>query len=170
MKRERPPSLDSETKTESDLDVEEESVGVKSEDPVPSPAIVPTLNSSASAPTLPPPQPPPPPMQSSQSASLPPIGNRFAQQEPPRLDEHAKRHRQEAEEMARKLEKRPNYSCGVNYSGDEEEKRFSDGFKNDIKVHLPSLKNHKLIFHYMAWATRERLECDHCRKCTNKFR
>ncbi len=103
-----------------------------------------------------------------QSPLLPDISMRFKKRSFV-LDEHARRHSREAKELARLLEKQQSFSCGVGYTGNEKEKEFSDGIKRDIRDHLPHLKNHKVLFYYMALATRERLECDHCRKCKNKI-
>lgn len=86
------------------------------------------------------------------------------------LDEPARKRRREAENLVKKLDKPKTFTCGVSYPGDQKERDFSEGAKNNIKANLPALKNHRHLFHYMAWATMERLECEHCRKCTNEYR
>jgi len=106
---------------------------------------------------------------SQQTAHQSSMYRRFGNPKPASKDEHAKKRQREAELMVKKLNRPQSYSCGISYQGDEKEKDFSDGIKSDLKNHLPSLKNHRHFFHYMAWATTERLECDHCRKCPNVF-
>ena len=96
--------------------------------------------------------------------------NRFGNPKPIAADEHTRKRQREAESIVKTL-KPQNYSCGISYtSGDQKEKEFSDGIKSDIRQHLPSLKTHMHIFHYMAWATTERLGCDYCRKCPNVYK
>ena len=89
------------------------------------------------------------------------------------VDEYAQKNLRDAEKIVDKLgisqKSSRNYSCGVNYtSGDEKEKKISDGIKIYLKNHLPVLRYNREIFHYMVWAAFERLECDHCRKCPNE--
>ncbi len=118
------------------------------------------------APSLPPQLPPQLPQQRSAPASM---YKRFASSPPNVLDEVAKKRRLEAERMVRQLQKPKTFSCGVSYPGDQQEKYFSDGIKEDIKKRLPALRNHMHLFRYMAWATTERLECAHCRQCPNVY-
>ncbi len=101
--------------------------------------------------------------------TLPVMMNRFKNQDPPAIDEIGKKRRCEAENMVKQISKRTNYTCGVSYSGDLEEHKFSDGIKKDLREKLPALKNHRHIFHYMAFATTDRLECSHCRLCPNTY-
>ena len=129
---------------------------IPSQRPIPAPA-----DSSANVP--PPPQ---PPAAVDPMASYRQLGQRSRAWE---LDEPERKRRREAEEMVRSLTKPTQSSCGVQYSGDQEEKRFSDDAKEKMRKRLPALKNHKHLFHYMVWATLERLDCDHCRQCPNSF-
>ena len=99
----------------------------------------------------------------------PPMSQWFSDSQPKPLDAIDRKRRREAEEMVKKLNKRQTHSCGLSYTGDKTEKEFSDGIKEDLKHKLPALKGHREIFHYMAWATTERLECDHCRQCPNTY-
>ena len=94
---------------------------------------------------------------------------RFSSSQPQVLDEPAKKRRREAEIMVRNIQRPKTFNCGISYQGDQHEKDFSDGIKEDLKHHLPALRNHMHMFHYMAWATTERLECQHCRKCPNEY-
>ena len=110
---------------------------------------------------------PPPPLIPQTTA---PSYNRFTNPQPPApLDEVAKKRRREAEALVSKLQKKKTFTCGVSYPGDEKERDFSEGIKRDLRRHLPALKTHMHLFRYMAWATMERLECQHCRKCTNTY-
>ena len=93
---------------------------------------------------------------------------RQSQEEP--LDEPAKKRRREAEELVKSLDRPKTFTCGISYSGDKPEKEFSDNAKQDIRKALPALKTHRHFFHYMVWATVERLKCDHCRLCKNTFK
>lgn len=97
------------------------------------------------------------------------IHNSLYRPQPQVLDEPAKKRRREAEAMVKKLERPKIHSCGVSYNGNEKEQEFSDTSKEKIKGALPALKTHRHLFHYMVWSTVERLECLHCRKCTNEF-
>ena len=99
--------------------------------------------------------------------ALPVLKNRFGRQNPP--DEQARKRQLEAETMVKSISKRTTFACGINYTGDENEKKFSDGIKKDLREALPALKNHQHIFRYMAWATTERLECSHCRLCKHVY-
>ncbi len=122
-------------------------------------------DASSPAPSFPPS--PQLPQQRSAPASM---YKRFDSSPPPNvLDEVAKKRRLEAERMVDQLKKKTTFSCGVGYTGDKQEKDFSDGIKEDIKKHLPALKIQMHLFHYMAWATTERLECAHCRQCPNVY-
>ena len=116
-----------------------------------------------------PPQPPSAAVYSSPMASYHQLGKRnvggFRE-----LDESERKRRREAEELVRSLNRPSSYTCGVSYSGDREEKQFSDDAKGKIKERLPALKNHKHIFRYMVWTTLERLDCTYCRQCTNTFK
>ena len=85
------------------------------------------------------------------------------------MDEATKKQRLNVEKMIKSLSKPKTHSCGVSYTGDEKEKKFSDGIKEDIKKKLPELKTNRLIFRYMAWTTQERLECSYCSQCTNEY-
>lgn len=110
---------------------------------------------------------PPPPLIPPTTA---PSYNRFTNpQPPPPLDEATRKRRREAEALVRNLQKKQSYTCGVSYPGDKEERDFSEGIKADLKSNLPALKTHRHLFRYMAWATMERLECKHCRQCTNTY-
>ncbi len=102
-------------------------------------------------------------------SSVPSMYSRFGNRQPEVLDEPARKRRREAEAMVQRLQRPKTFSCGISYQGDEKEREFSEGIKEDLRHHLPALKNHRHIFHYMAWATRERLECPHCRKCTSEY-
>ena len=100
----------------------------------------------------------------------PPMSQWFSNSQPKALDAIGRKRRREAEEMVKKLPKPQTYSCGLSYTtGDKKEKKFSDGIKEDLKHQLPALKVNRDIFHYMAWATTQRLECDHCRKCPKTY-
>ena len=96
------------------------------------------------------------------------IHNSLYRPQPQILDEPAKKRRREAEEMVKKLDRPKTYSCGVPYSGDEKEHEFSEKSKQKIRSALPALKTHRHLFRYMVWSTVERLECQHCRQCTNE--
>lgn len=101
--------------------------------------------------------------------TLPVLKNRFGSQNPPVIDQQARKCQLEAEKMVKSLSKRTTFTCGISYNGDESEKKFSDGIKKDLREALPALKTHQHIFRYMAWATTERLECSHCRLCKNEY-
>ena len=85
------------------------------------------------------------------------------------MDEATKKQRLNTEKMVKSLPKSKVHTCGVGYTGNEEEKKFSDGIKEDIKKKLPKLKTNRLIFRYMAWTAQERLECPYCSQCTNVY-
>ena len=108
-----------------------------------------------------------PSQEQSRSSSL---CSRIFNPQPVRVDECAKKNQRDAEKVVDRLGKQlKNYTCGVSYPAkDEKEKNISDGIKRYLKNHLPALTNNRQIFHYMAWAATERLECDHCRKCPNE--
>ena len=120
------------------------------------PAPPPSLPRSSSAPTV---QPTPP------SRSL---YKTITHPKPEVIDEYSRKRRREAEEIVKKLKPR-SFGCGVSYTGDANDKRHTDNVKDAIKRELPPLKTNKHIFHYMAWATIERLNCDYCRKCPNTY-
>lgn len=107
---------------------------------------------------------PPPPAGSPASAQVP----MFRRPQLEVLDEPAKKRRHEAEVLVRALERPKTFSCGVAYTGDEKERDYTKQFKEELKRHMPALKNHMHIFRYMAWATVERFECPHCRLCKNE--
>lgn len=102
--------------------------------------------------------------------AVPSMYRRFSNQQPEVLDEPAKKRRREAEAMVKKMQRPKTFACGISYQGDENERNFSEGFKDDVRKHLPALRTHQHLFHYMAWATTERLECSHCRLCPNTFK
>lgn len=113
---------------------------------------------------------PSPPMRApTTSQAVVPTYNRFTNPQPLVLDEPAKKRCREAEALVRGLDRPKSFSCGISYQGDDKEKEFGEGIKNDLKRQMPALKNHRHIFRYMAWATMERIECQHCRKCTNTY-
>ena len=111
---------------------------------------------------------PPPPLIPPTTA---PAYNRFTNPQPPApLDEATKKRRREAQALVRQLDqKKKTFTCGVSYPGDEKEHDFSEGIKGDLRRHLPALKTHRHLFHYMAWVTMDRLECQHCQKCPNTY-
>ena len=89
---------------------------------------------------------------------------------PPRLDERDRKRRREAEEMVKSMKPTKSFACGCSYQDGEEERSFSDGSKKKIKKLLPALKTNKPLFHFMVFATLDRLECEHCLKCPNVFK
>ena len=109
------------------------------------------------------------PQQQNLQQGRPSMYKRFSNSQPEPLDAIARKRRREAEEMVRKLDRPQSYTCGLSYTGDERERDFSNGIKEDLKHHLPALKINRHIFHYMAWATTQRLECNHCKKCPNTY-
>ena len=139
--------------------------------PTPSGGLAPTP-SGGLAPTPPvklAPTPPPPAIPVTQQFQPAPMSTRFLPKTTA-LDEPAKKRRREAENLVKQLDRPKTYNCGISYQGDQKERDFSEGAKANIKANLPALRNHRHLFHYMAWATMERLECEHCRKCTNEYR
>ena len=88
---------------------------------------------------------------------------------PPRLDEQARKRRREAEEMVKSMKPTKSFACGCSYQDGEEERSFSNDSKKKIKELLPALKTNKPLFHFMVFATLDRLECEHCRQCPNVF-
>ena len=133
--------------------------------PIPHPQRVLLLSADSSEDTPPPVQ-PPSANRGTPLATYRQLGKRSRAWE---LDEEEKKRRKEAEEMVRSLSQPKSVACGLAYNGDQEEKRYSDDAKNKVKERLPALKNNRHLFHYMVWATLERLDCDHCRRCPNKF-
>ena len=115
---------------------------------------------------IPPPPQPPSADHLSPMASYHQLGKRSRAWE---LDEAERKRRREAERLVQSLDRPTQHSCGVSYSGDQAEKRFSDDAKEKMKQRLPALKTHRHLFRYMVWATLERLDCDHCRQCPNAF-
>ena len=115
---------------------------------------------------VPPPPQPPSLDRITPTASYRQLGQRSRAWE---LDEPERKRRREAEEMVQSLSRSTQSSCGVQYTGDQAERQFSDDAKEKIRKRLPALKNHKHLFRYMVWATLERLDCDHCRQCPNTF-
>ena len=108
------------------------------------------------------------PLSASASKSAPiSMFQRFSKPQSEALDQPARKRIHESEMLVKKLEKRPAFSCGISYMGDEKEKEYSDRFKLALKQQLPALKTHRHMFRYMAWATVERSDCPHCRQCTN---
>ena len=89
--------------------------------------------------------------------------------EPEVIDEQTRKRRSEAERIVKKLEKQKTYRCGLSYTGDENEKRSSDKAKEELKRKLPALRTNRHLFHYMVWATTERLDCNYCRECPNTY-
>ena len=121
------------------------------------------------------PTPPPPSLPRSSSApTAQPTPSRSLYQrtlhpEPEVDDEHSRKRKREAAEMVKKLERPKTFSCGVQYQGDSNDKRHSDDAKDAIKRKLPALRNNRHLFNYMVWATMERIDCNHCRKCPNTY-
>ena len=84
------------------------------------------------------------------------------------LDEPTRKRQREAADLAERLGKKTkSVSCGCSYQDNEEEHKFSENNKKEIKRMLPKLKTHKLLFHYMVSATQHRLKCEHCGQCPN---
>ena len=83
------------------------------------------------------------------------------------LDEPARKRRREASEMVKNLKRTESLQCGCSYTDGENERKFSDNSKKEIKKLLPDLKTNKHLFHYMVFATLEHLNCDYCRQCPN---
>lgn len=91
---------------------------------------------------------------------------------PPRSTEDAdeptrKRRRQEAQAIVKAVEKPKTFSCGCGYQDGPSELDFSNKAKKQIKEALPALKTNKHVYHYMVFATLDRLNCIHCQKCPN---
>lgn len=103
----------------------------------------------------------------SQSLSLPEV---IDDDELPELDEPLLKRRRESEAVVQSLDKQKTFSCGISYTGDHKEKEFSDNAKKKIKAALPALKKHVHLFHYMVFATNDRIYCEHCKECPNDFK
>ena len=80
-----------------------------------------------------------------------------------------RKRRKEAEDLVKSMTQSKSSTCGVSYTGDQGEKKFSDDAKRQLQDRLPALKTHRHMFRYMVWATLERLDCNHCRQCPNTF-
>lgn len=57
----------------------------------------------------------------------------------------------------------------LSFNGNQADKDRLKEVKDKLKTaSKSSITSNRMIFHYMAFATIDRLECDHCKKCTNK--
>ena len=87
--------------------------------------------------------------------------------QPPEEEPALKRRRLEAEAIVKKAQKPKTYACGVSYQDGLKERDFSNRVKRQIQDKLPDLSTHKRLFHYMVFATLDRLNCNHCSECPN---
>lgn len=87
--------------------------------------------------------------------------------QPPEEEPALKRRRLEAEAIVKKAQKPKTYACGVSYQDGLKERDFSNRVKRQIQDKLPDLSTHKRLFHYMVFATLDRLNCKHCSECPN---
>lgn len=88
---------------------------------------------------------------------------------PPEEEPALKRRRLEAQAIVKKVQKPKTYACGVSYQDGLKERDFSNKVKRQIQDKLPELSTHKRLFHYMVFATLDRLNCNHCSECPNQL-
>ena len=88
---------------------------------------------------------------------------------PPEEEPALKRRRLEAQAIVKKVQKPKTYACGVSYQDGLKEREFSNRVKRQIQDKLPELSTHKRLFHYMVFATLDRLNCNHCSECPNQL-
>lgn len=92
---------------------------------------------------------------------------------PPQLavsDEVSRKRRREAEDLVSKIEKKRTFQCGCSYTDGEDEKKFSDNSKSEIKKLAPALKTNRDMFHYLIASALHRLKsCRHCIECPHSL-
>ena len=145
--------------------VESPEIGRLSSHPI---EISPSPSSSPSPPSSPI-HPLPPPQSANQQQSYAEIYRETVISPPPEEGPALKRRRLEAQAIVKKVQKPKTYACGVSYQDGLEERDFSNRVKREIKDKLPALSTHKQLFHYMVFATLDRLNCNHCSECPNQL-
>ena len=113
----------------------------------------------------------PPPQSANQQQSYAEIYRETVISPPPEEGPALKRRRLEAQAIVKKVQKPKTYTCacGVSYQDGLEERDFSNRVKREIQAKLPALSTHKRLFHYMVFATLDRLNCSHCSECPNQL-
>ena len=105
-------------------------------------------SSADSSEDVPPPVQPPSANRTTPLATYQQLGKRSHAWE---LDEAERKRRKEAEELVKSMKQSKSFTCGVSYTGDEAEKRYSDDAKESIRSRLPALHTHRHLFRYMVW-------------------